>query len=101
MSSNGYHQLNRHHNLSATHPMPLLLRSLLLLLAGTTAAGTAAAAADVAGSSKRGRDEPAPYISTPMCACGAGPCNIMKEAGSWRMYFACPDDVSSSAFVVC
>lgn len=66
----------------------------LLLGAGAIAAGTADAAADVADSSKRGRDEPAPYISTPMCACGAGPCNILKEAGSGRMYFACPDDVS-------
>lgn len=46
--------------------------------------------------SKRDRQEnasDAPYISTPMCGCGAGPTNVMKDLQG-RIYFTCPDDVS-------
>lgn len=46
-------------------------------------------------SNKRKPDDDAPYISPPMCACGAGPCHINRDI-SGRMYFACPDDVSAS-----
>jgi hypothetical protein len=60
-------------------------------------AGDGAAAGpgvDAGNSNKRKPDEDAPYISAPMCACGAGPCQINKEI-SGRIYFACPDDVSA------
>jgi hypothetical protein len=49
--------------------------------------------------SKRDRQEDAgaaPYISTPMCGCGAGPTNVMKDLQG-RIYFTCPDDVSETA----
>lgn len=43
--------------------------------------------------------EEEPYVSTPMCACGVGPCNINKDVQG-RIFFACPDDVSSRSAVV-
>jgi hypothetical protein len=73
----------------------LLLHQLLLWFLCT---GTGAAVPDAVGSKRDRQEDAAPYISTPMCGCGAGPCNVMKDQNG-RMYFACPDDVSRAAFI--
>jgi hypothetical protein len=74
--------------------LPPLTGSLLLaMLCAPTPAGDGPGL-NAGNSNKRKPEENAPYISAPMCACGAGPCQINKEI-SGRVYFACPDDVSA------
>lgn len=46
--------------------------------------------------SKRNYESATPYVSAPMCACGAGTCLINKDREG-RTFFTCPDEVGSAS----